>query len=95
MTYHRGTLAEFDTWHEAAKTSEGIPSEGKIGFIKGVPMPDNQRTTAYSKAKAHPINADDYVWRYSDYPDGGKDNLSKEDVQTAGWFAISLPEDEV
>lgn len=88
MTYHRGTLAQFDTWHTAAKTSAGITPEGKVGFVNGVPAPDKQRTIAYSEAIAHPSNVDDYIWPYSDYQDGTV--LTADAVKTAGWFPEEL-----
>jgi hypothetical protein len=87
MTYHRGTWTEFNSWHEAAKLAEGIPPEGKIGFVNGVPAPDNQRTTEYSSAIAHPVNEDYYIWLFGAYPMQGKDVLSDEDVRAVGWFA--------
>ncbi len=83
--YHRGTLAEFDTWHTAAKISDGIPDEGKIGYVKGVLAPLNQRTMAYSVPVEHPVNADDCIWCYGKYPDTEKTVLSQEAATTAGW----------
>lgn len=65
--YHRGTLAQFNTWHETANAAEGITPEGKIGFVDGKPAPNNQRTTAYSSAQANPNKVDDYVWLYGAY----------------------------
>lgn len=87
MSYYRGTLAEFNTWHDAAMVSEGIIlPDGKIGYVKGVPAPDNQRTIAYSSTILHPANADDYIWFYGDYPDDNKTPMSEDDVIAAGWF---------
>ena len=88
MTYHRGTLTEFNTWHDTAMISASIPSEGRVGFVKGVLAPDNQRTVAYSDAVLHPSNADDYIWVYGDYPDG--ESLTLTEVQTMGWFPEEL-----
>lgn len=85
MTYHRGTLEEFNVWHDAVKILEEITSEGKIGFVNGVAAPDNQRTVAYSLKIAHPINDNDYIWSYGSYV-SGKDSLSLSDVKLAGWF---------
>lgn len=65
--YHRGTLAQFNTWHQAAMIKEGIPAGGKIGYANGVLSPNTQRTTAYSGAQANPNVADDYVWLYGAY----------------------------
>ena len=85
MTYHRGTLTEFNIWHDAAMISENIPIPGgKIGFVNGIPAPDNQRTIVYSGAALHPSNTDDYIWVYGDYPDG--ESLTLTEVQTMGWF---------
>ena len=89
MTCHRGTLAEFNTWHNAAMISDDIPMpDGRIGFVNGVPAPDNQRTIAYSKAVLHPSNANDYIWTYGDYPDG--ESLTLTEIKTAGWFPEEL-----
>lgn len=85
--YHRGTLTEFNTWHAAAMASEGIElPDGKTGFVNGQVAPDNQRTTAYSNVCPHPVNADDYVWFYGNYPDDAKTSLSLTEAKTAGWF---------
>lgn len=85
MTYHRGTLAQFNTWHSAAMISDDIPiPDGKIGFVNGIPAPKNQHTIAYSTATLHPSNADDYIWVYGDYPD--RESLTLTEIQTAGWF---------
>lgn len=84
MTYHRGTLAEFNTWHQVAKVAAGIPAEGRIGSVNGKPAPDNQRTTAVSRVIIHPTNKDDYIWSYGEYPDG--DDLSISEVKALGWF---------
>jgi len=86
MTYHRGTLAKFNTWHSAALVSAGIGAEGRIGLVKGYLAPNNQRTTTYSSVISHPSNADDYIWGYGNYPDGEKTSLTRTEVKTAGWF---------
>ena len=88
MTFNRGTLEEFTTWHEQVKLSEEIPPEGKIGFVNGIPAPLNQRTMSYSKTIAHPVNNNDYIWYYGDYPSG--EELTLEQVQTLGWFPPEL-----
>ena len=85
MTYHRGTLEEFNTWHSAAMINDEIPiPDGRIGFVNGIPAPNNQRTVAYSSAVLHPSNAGDYIWAYGDYPDG--ESLTLIEVKTMGWF---------
>ena len=86
MTYHRGILTEFNTWHDAAKLAEGIPVEGKINSAAGILMPNNQRTTACSNAISHPSNIDDYIWDYWKYIDLGEDSFSLTEVQAAGFL---------
>jgi len=86
MPYHRGTIIEFNYWHEDAKLAEEITLAGKVGYIKGVEAPENQRTTSYSKAIEHPINNDDYIWDYGNHPDPEKELLSLEQVKELGWF---------
>lgn len=83
MSYHRGTLAEFNTWHDATKLAEGLP---KVGSVNGTPAPGNQQTVAYSDAIAHPTNPDDYIWQDGKYPIEGKTMLSQSEVETLGWF---------
>lgn len=85
MTYHRGTLSDFTTWHDAAKIAENISGEGRVGAVRGIPAPQNQRTTAYAIAIPHPENANDYIWHYGGHPDAGKPILSQEDAIAAGW----------
>lgn len=85
MTFHRGTLEEFNIWHDAIKISKDISEEGKIGFVNGVAAPENQRTVAYSMLILHPANENDYAWAYGDYP-GEKASLSRQEVKTLGWF---------
>ena len=65
--YHRGTLAQFNTWHNAVMVKEGIPINGKVGFVNGEPAPQNQRTIAYSSVEANPNALNDYVWLYGAY----------------------------
>lgn len=84
MTYHRGTLTDFQEWHERAKQSEHIPAEGKIGEVLGHPAPDAQRTYAYVTPIQNPDGSDDYVWLYLAYPNGLPD-LTQEEVNELGW----------
>lgn len=86
MTYHRGTLEEFNAWHENVKILEGIPIDGKIGNVSGVPAPNNQRTMTYSDPISHPVNEDDYIWGYGKYSDENKEILTISDVKILGWF---------
>lgn len=90
IMYHRGTLAEFNTWHENAKSLAGIPAEGVIGNLDGEPAPHNQRTTAYVNAWQNPDNPDDYVWPYEAYPDDIKESLSRDDFLALNWFARDM-----
>lgn len=85
MMYYRGTLAEFTVWHDAAKIAEGIPIDGRVGVIVGIPVPQNQRTTAYAIAIPHPVNKDDYIWHYDKYPDAEKTSLLQAEAIVAGW----------
>ena len=86
MAYHRGTQAEFNIWHNAAKIATGIPAEGKIGLNRGKPAPNKQRTMAYSDAVLHPSNVDDYIWLHNGQADSEKTDLSFAEIQTAGWY---------
>ena len=90
MTYHRGTFAEFNTWHNAAMLAEGITEEGRVGFINGIPAPDSQRTTAYSESYLHPTNEDDYVWTYGSHIDVEKTSSSQSEVEALGWFPAEV-----
>ena len=47
------TIEEFNTAHEAAKILAGLP---KVGFVNGVPAPNNQQTLEVTYAKPHPTN---------------------------------------
>lgn len=70
--YHRGTLTEFEAWHEEVKISEGIPTE---------------RTTAYSVAVQNPNSSNDCVWLYGNHPIQEKEVLTYEDFLNLGWFS--------
>jgi hypothetical protein len=83
--YNRGTLAQFNSWHNTAMAAENIPNpEGKIGYVNGQPAPDSQRTTAYSQAIQHPLGGDDYIWLCGNYCSG--DVYTLLEVQELGWF---------
>lgn len=86
MTYHRGTLDEFDVWYNAVKLSENITVDGKVGFVNGVAAPDNQRTTEYSTPIKHPVNQDEYIWQYGGYRVGNRNVLTKSEVKSLGWL---------
>jgi hypothetical protein len=83
--YQRGTLAQFEVWHNAAMEAENIPSpDGKIGYVNGQPAPNRQRTTAYSQVIQHPMGGDDYIWNCGKYCDG--DVYTLLEVQDLGWL---------
>ncbi len=84
MMFHRGTIEQFNTWHDAVKVAEGYP---KIGYINGIPAPQNEQTTAYSYAIPHPNNNNDYIWEDGKYPRVGETMLTLAEVKTLGWFA--------
>lgn len=83
MSYHRGTLAEFNTWHDTVKTDEGLP---KVGNQNGIPAPQNQQTIAYCDPIPHSVNVDDYIWIDGKYPIEGESMLSLAEVKVLGWF---------
>ena len=70
VMYHRGTLSQFNSWHATAMAAEGIPPEGKVGYINGEPAPTAQRTVAYSAAIQNPDKSDEYCWLYGKYRAG-------------------------
>ena len=51
IMYNRGTLSEFNNWHINIMQIENIP---KIGYINGIPAPQNQHTIAYSETIQNP-----------------------------------------
>jgi len=77
--YHRGTLEQFNNWHEPIKIKEGLPI---MGYVNGVPAPENQWTVAYSSTVKNPNGTDDYIWNYGAYPT----DLPIVDVNDLGWF---------
>lgn len=89
--YHRGTLVEFNTWHDTAMLSEEIPTpEGKIGRVNDVPAPSKQRTTSYSRPIQNINLTDDYIWDCGKHIDNSKDVLTKDDAKAIGWFSGAL-----
>ena len=77
--YNRGTLQQFNLWHNAVKLAESIP---RIGYVNNVPAPQNQGTTAYSDAIQNPDNSNDYIWNYGAYPDP---ELPIIDIENFSW----------
>lgn len=45
--------AVFNTAHEVAKTTMGLP---KIGNVNGIPAPENQQTTEITSCTPHPTD---------------------------------------
>ncbi len=84
--YQRGTLEEFNQWHEKTKLSYGIPPGGIVGLVNGRPAPDNQRTVNYVDRAQKPDKSNDYIWPYGGYVDDKKNVLSKSDVDNLNWF---------
>jgi hypothetical protein len=82
--YQRGTLEEFEAWHEIAMEAENIPPEGKVGILNNEPAPDKQRTTVYSESIQHPLGGDDYIWLCGNYCNG--DVYTDLEVKDLGWF---------
>lgn len=82
----RGTLDEFKAWHEKAKIKYGIPPEGKIGFIDGVPAPDNQRTYEFVDVITNPKDDKDHIWETDSDIAVGKVPLTKADIDNLEWF---------
>lgn len=79
-------MEQFTTWHDYVKGEEGITADGKVGMVRGVDAPDNQRTTAFSIAYPHPTNDNDYIWAYGCYEDAAFKSLNNEDALKKGWF---------
>lgn len=75
----RGTLQEFTDWHEQVKILEGLP---RIGYVNGIPAPQNQWTTEYSTPIQNPNGSDDYVWETGDYQNDNE-NVNLKDLN---WF---------
>jgi len=86
MSFYRGTLAEYNAWHDPIKVEKGYPI---VGRQKGVLMPGNQQTTDYSVPIQHPDETDDYIWSFVDYPTEGEDEFTRAEVETAGWFPVA------
>ncbi len=81
--YHRGTLSEFNIWHNNVKSILGLP---KIGYINGQLAPNNEHTLAYVDTIQNPDKSNDYIWNYGAYPINGKIQLSQSDVNNLNWF---------
>lgn len=85
VMYHRGSLQEFTAWHDAAKITENIPAEGRIGYVNGILAPQNERTYIYATVIQNPDLSDDYIWPYGDHPIDGKNVISYDDFINLGW----------
>ena len=82
--YYRGTLEEFNVWHNEVILILGLPL---VGYVNGVLAPQNQETVAYSQAIKNPNGTNDYIWSYGAYPIEGKVSLSQSDINSLNWFA--------
>ncbi len=83
VTYHRGTLEEFNTWHQQVKLIEDLP---KAGYRDDIPVPENQQTINYSEVIKNPLEDNDYIWMYGNYPIEDKEVLSSGDILILNWF---------
>ncbi len=81
--YHRGTLSEFNTWHNNVKIILNLP---KIGYVNNQLAPQNEHTIAYVDPIQNPNKSDDYIWNYAAYPIDGKIQLSQMDINNLDWF---------
>lgn len=63
---NRGTLEQYQANHLKAQQDSGWTEEeianGKIGFVMGVPAPENQHTTAIYSYTQKPDGSDDCAW---------------------------------
>ena len=64
--------AVFNTAHESAKTSAGLP---KVGNVKGTPAPGNQQTTEITSCQTHPTDGTAVAYINGGWPDNLKDVL--------------------
>lgn len=78
--YYRGTIEDFNLWHDQVAIFEGLP---RVGLVNGVPAPDRQMTVAYIEAIQNPNGNNDYIWEF------GKYNISDfnivEDYNSFNW----------
>ena len=80
----KGTLAEFNTWHDNIKNQETIPAEGKVNCVNGIPAPKNQRTFEYAIPKKEGKDLDNYIWCVGKYPINGKSTFTIIDYEEFG-----------
>ena len=85
--YQRGTLEEFNQWHEKTKLAYGFPPGGIVGLVNGRPAPNNQRTVNYVESAQKPDKSNDHIWPHGAYPDGDKVKLTLNDIKNLNWFS--------
>ena len=76
----RGTAAEYETWHTAAKLAEGIPFPSRRN---GEIDESSPWTTMVVAAIPHPGGGDDCIWEHGTHDRGGKTSLTKDDLKSA------------
>ena len=85
MEIYRGTLEEFKEWHTAAKIAENIPPEGRIGFVNGVPAPNNQRTFNVADPIQNPDKSNDYYWDNEKFKDNKYPKSTINKIEDINW----------
>lgn len=91
--YLTGTKEEFDIWHTQAKQMEGIPPEGKVGYVNGVPAPNNQRTMAVSDPIEHPTIKGLFFWKTMGARFG--EVKTEDEVELLGFPVVKRPTGKV
>lgn len=71
--YHKGSLLDFNTWHDPIKNILGLPS-------------GDEKTIGYSSVIEHPNDSNDVIWHYGNYMDINKTSYSLEEVKALGFF---------
>lgn len=79
--------AVFNTAHETAKTTNGLP---KVGNVNGVPTPGNQQTTEVTSCTEHPSDGTVVAYINGNWPDGQKAGF---DFKTLAEVSEYFPEE--
>lgn len=80
--YHRGTLEEFNAWHEPINQALGYP----LSPIESGKM----YTQRYSNAIQNPNDDNDCIWLYGDYKDNKFSSMTREEFIELKWFSNIL-----
>lgn len=64
--------AVFNTAHEEAKTTLGLP---RVGNVNGVPAPENQQTTEITNCTSHPTDGTVVAYINGEWPEDQKDGF--------------------